>query len=204
MVPFESLLTAFILGYFLGSIPFGLVLCRLFKIGDIRKIGSGNIGVTNVLRTGRKGVALLTLVCDVSKAGVASLIVLALTHSPLLGLFTGASAVFGHNFPVWLKFKGGKGVAATLGVILVNSPLAGLYTLGTWLLVALIFRYSSLAALVSLLLAPLYAFLTGKGLIYILFYLFLAGLAYVRHIQNIKRLLNKTESKIKLKRISQK
>ena len=109
-----------VIGYFLGSVPFGLVITRLAGMGDIRKIGSGNIGATNVLRTGRKDLALLTLICDVSKAGVAALIAQALFGNPIAGLVAGTAGVIGHNFPIWLKFKGGKGVASTLGMMLAD------------------------------------------------------------------------------------
>ena len=111
-----SFLISAILGYFLGSIPFGLVFVYLAGLGDIRKIGSGNIGTTNVLRTGRKDLALLTLICDIGKAGFAALIAQGIFHSSTAGVVAGLFGVLGHNFPIWLKFKGGKGVASTLGM----------------------------------------------------------------------------------------
>lgn len=197
-------LYACLLGYVLGSIPFGLVLTRLAGLGDIRKIGSGNIGATNVLRTGRKDLALLTLICDVGKAGFAALIAEVL-FGVNAGLVAGFFGVIGHNFPVWLKFKGGKGVASTLGMMLATYPLVGLAACVTWLLTALTFRYSSLSALVALAFSPLYAWgfgvLQGKSFVpYVIVYGVLAVLSFIRHHANITRLLNGTETKIKLKR----
>ena len=190
------------LGYILGSIPFGLVFVYLAGLGDIRKIGSGNIGTTNVLRTGRKDLALLTLICDIGKAGFAALIAQGLFHSPIAGIVAGLFGVLGHNFPIWLKFKGGKGVASTLGMMLATHFWVGFLACLTWLVVAFCFRYSSLAALSALTLAPFYAWLLGGDYedIYILSYAFLALLSIVRHRQNIERLLNGTETKIKFKK----
>ncbi|MBR7158449.1 MAG: glycerol-3-phosphate 1-O-acyltransferase PlsY [Alphaproteobacteria bacterium] len=191
-----------ICGYFLGSIPFGLLFTRMAGLGDIRKIGSGNIGATNVLRTGRKDLALLTLICDSGKAALAAAAGMYLApegYSHLAGLLAGTAGVLGHNFPLWLKFKGGKGVASTLGVILVTAPFTGLLCCITWLVMAFTFRYSSLAALTAMVLAPVYAFffssLTAVG-----FFLFLALLSLLRHRANIDRLLKGTESKIGAKK----
>lgn len=191
-----------VIGYFLGSVPFGLVITRLAGMGDIRKIGSGNIGATNVLRTGRKDLALLTLICDVSKAGVAALIAQALFGNPIAGLVAGTAGVIGHNFPIWLKFKGGKGVASTLGMMLATNPLVGVLACLTWLLVAVLFRYSSLSALTALAFSPIYAWVLGghDARVYALFYAFLALLSFVRHKANILRLLNGTETQIKMKK----
>ncbi len=191
-----------VIGYFLGSIPFGLVITRLAGLGDIRKIGSGNIGATNVLRTGRKDLALLTLICDVSKAGVAALIAQMLFANPIAGLVAGTAGVVGHNFPIWLKFKGGKGVASTLGMMLATNPLVGVLACLTWLLVAVLFRYSSLSALTALAFSPIYALVLGgqDAREYALFYAFLALLSFVRHKANILRLLNGTETQIKMKK----
>ena len=191
-----------VIGYFLGSVPFGLVITRLAGLGDIRQIGSGNIGATNVLRTGRKDLALLTLICDVSKAGVAALIAQALFDNPIAGLVAGTAGVVGHNFPIWLKFKGGKGVASTLGMMLATNPLVGVLACLTWLLVAVLFRYSSLSALTALAFSPIYAWVLGgaDARVYALFYAFLALLSFVRHKANILRLLNGTETQIKMKK----
>ena len=144
------------IGYLLGSIPFGLVLPRLAGHGDIRSIGSGNIGATNVPRTGSKPLAAATLLLDGGKGAAAVLIGFAIGGASA-GLFAGLASVLGHNFPVWLKFKGGKGVATTLGVILAASWPVGVLACLTWLGIAAAFRYSSLAALVALIAVPFYA-----------------------------------------------
>jgi len=184
-------------GYLLGSIPFGLVLTRAAGLGDIRTIGSGNIGATNVLRTGRKGLALATLLLDGGKGAIAVVLVKLLfgMDATLLALVTGAAAVVGHNFPVWLKFKGGKGVATTFGLMLAAAPIVGVMACLTWAAVAAIFRISSLAALVGLGLAPLYAFLTGRFEEAAAFAV-LAALGWVRHAANIRRLLKGEEPRI--------
>ncbi len=184
---------ALILGYLLGSIPFGLVLTRMAGLGDIRKIGSGNIGATNVLRTGNKGLALATLLLDGGKGGVAVLI--AQYVDPGLGIFAGAGAMLGHLFPVWLKFKGGKGVATSLGTLLAVNWMVGLAACLTWLLVAVLFRYSSLSALLALALSPIFALAFGDPR-QAVFAGFLAVLVWIRHHQNIRRLLKGEEPKI--------
>jgi len=186
-----------IAGYLLGSIPFGLVLTRLAGLGDIRTIGSGSIGATNVLRTGRKDLAFATMVLDGGKGAIAVLLVKALlgADATLLALLAGAAAVVGHNFPVWLKFKGGKGVATTFGLMIVAAPIVSIMTMLTWLVVAVIFRISSLSALVSLALAPLYAFLTGRFEEAAVFAA-LAILGWIRHAANLRRLLKGEEPRI--------
>lgn len=199
-------------GYLLGSIPFGLVLTRMCGLGDIRKIGSGNIGATNVLRTGRKDLALLTVILDASKAGVAAVIaVLTVPASDFVffGLFTqanivasliaGSCGVIGHNFPIWLKFKGGKGVASAFGFIVATCPQIGLLALVTWLACAFITRYSSLSAILAACLTPFYAFFLTEP-VYTIFYTFIAILVLVRHHANIVRLLKGEESKISFKK----
>ncbi len=188
------ILLAALFGYLFGSIPFGLVITYCAGLGDIRKIGSGNIGTTNVLRTGHKGLALLTLILDVFKAAMVAYIFL-YTCGPELGFFAGFMAVIGHNYPVWLKFKGGKGVASTLGLMLAMTPVVGVATCLTWLLVALVWHYSSLAALVALTAAPLFALLTSN-LPAAATYALLTLLSYYRHRDNIRRLIKKEESKI--------
>ncbi len=200
------------IGYLLGSIPFGLVLCFLAGYGDIRKIGSGNIGATNVLRTGNKTLALLTIVLDASKAGIAAYLAYALvdvlpyrifgietTTNTMAGLIAGSMGVIGHNFPLWLKFKGGKGVASTFGFILVTSPVVALADFITWIVVAFTSKYSSLSALTAAVLTPVYAFFWADK-IHVVFYGAIALLVIVRHHANIKRLLKGEESKIKLKK----
>ena len=186
-------------GYLLGSIPFGLVITRMAGLGDIRKIGSGNIGTTNVLRTGRKDLALLTLLFDVGKAALAAVLMRTFFHSEVMGFVAGFSAVIGHNFPIWLHFKGGKGVASTLGMMLVLTPMTGILTCLTWLFMALIFHYSSLSALTALTLAPFYAYVfTGRAAV--ICYALLGILSLWRHRANIKRLVLGQESKINFKK----
>jgi len=188
-----TILAAFV-GYLLGSIPFGLLLTRLAGQGDIREIGSGSIGATNVLRTGNKTLAALTLVFDVLKGSAAVLIGLAWSEEAMLA---GAAAVIvGHLYPVWLRFRGGKGVATALGVLIVIAwPLA----LGAgvlWLATAVLFRYSSLAALVTAVAsAALAGFVVDKQPRAALIAL-IAILVVLRHRQNVQRLLAGTESRI--------
>lgn len=181
-------------GYLLGSIPFGLVLTRMAGLGDLRAIGSGNIGATNVLRTGRKGLALATLLLDSGKGAIAALVAWAIWGQQA-ALVAGLFAVLGHNFPVWLKMKGGKGVATTLGVLLATSPLVGLAACLIWLGMAFALKYSSLSALVALALAPFVALALGQPAHALVFGV-LAVLAMVRHHANIKRLLAGTEPRI--------
>ena len=185
---------AVVLGYLLGSIPFGLLLTRIAGLGDIRSIGSGNIGATNVLRTGRKGLALATLLLDGGK-GTVAVVAPALTQDPVIPLVTGIAAVIGHNFPVWLRFKGGKGVATTIGVMLGAAPLVGLLACLTWGIAAALFRYSSLSALIALALAPLYAWVLGFPNEAIAFAA-LGALGWARHQANLRRLLKGEEPKI--------
>jgi glycerol-3-phosphate acyltransferase PlsY len=183
------------LGYLLGSIPFGLLLTRLAGLGDIRQVGSGNIGATNVLRTGNKPLAAATLLLDGGKGAGATLIATALA-GPLAGLAAGLGAVLGHNFPIWLRFKGGKGVATTLGTLIAIAWPVGLSAGATWIAVAALSRYSSLAALVALGTAPAYALFVFDAPHAAAAAAALAALAIARHHQNIRRLLNGTESKI--------
>ncbi len=199
-------------GYLLGSIPFGLVLCYLAGYGDIRKIGSGNIGATNVLRTGNKWLALLTVILDASKAGLVAWLAFKLvTPHPImiLGIATytnvaaellaGAMAIIGHNFPIWLKFRGGKGVASAFGFILVTKPLIALSLLFIWIVTACIFKYSSLAAIVAALSLPLITFFYAEPM-YFMVYSALVVLVLARHHANIARLLKGEESKIHFKK----
>ncbi len=205
---------ALVLGYLLGSIPFGLVITRLAGLGDIRAIGSGNIGATNVLRTGRKDLALATLLLDSGKAGLACLfcwwgsaqIVAGMPLSDLppdaaglpfrTGLTAGAAAFVGHCFPVWLKFKGGKGVATFIGLLLASMWHVGLFFAATWLLIAALFRMSSLAALVAALAAPLAIHFMGFGPFATGVVAALVALIFWLHRANIRRILAGTEPKI--------
>jgi glycerol-3-phosphate acyltransferase PlsY len=185
-----------VLAYLLGSIPFGLVLTRLAGYGDIRQIGSGNIGATNVLRTGSRVLAALTLLLDAGKGAAAVLI--ARAFGPDMAALAAGAAFLGHVFPVWLGFKGGKGVATAGGILLAYAWPVGLATLGTWLLVAVLTRYSSLAALAAAVLAPLYAWLITRETRPTEVVLFLAIVILLRHSANIRRLLKGEESKIRL------
>lgn len=180
--------------YLLGSIPFGLVMARLFGLGDIRQIGSGNIGATNVLRTGNRLAALLTLIGDAGKGAAAVLIARALSGEAAAG-FAGLFAMLGHLFPIFLRFRGGKGVATALGTLLALSFPAGLAACATWLGVAALFRISSLAAIVSMALAPVWVGLFyhwhGAALIAVMSVFVIA-----RHHANFRRLLRGEEPKI--------
>lgn len=185
-------------GYLLGSIPFGLVLTRLAGYGDIRQIGSGNIGATNVLRTGNKLLALATLVMDSGKGAIATLVALWLGGTEA-GIAAAAGSMLGHSFPVWLGFKGGKGVATSLGVLLAISWPVGLAACATWLLAAAIFRISSLSALIAIGASPVVGwFLAGPAIAALC--LFIAALVFVRHHENIARLLKGTEPRIGAKK----
>jgi glycerol-3-phosphate acyltransferase PlsY len=184
------------LAYLLGSIPFGLLLTRLAGHGDIRGIGSGNIGATNVLRTGNKGLALATLLLDAGKGAAAVLV--AARFGPDMTAYAAAFAFLGHLFPVWLGFKGGKGVATSGGILLAYLWPVGAAAAGTWLAVALATRYSSLAALAAALLAPLYAWLLTREIQPTEVVAFLAVLVLLRHHANIRRLLRGEESRIRL------
>ena len=183
-----------ILGYLLGSVSFGLLFTRMAGKGDIRHTGSGNIGATNVLRSGHKVLALMTLIGDSGKGALAAFTANFLWGMEA-GLIAGLTVVLGHNFSIWLKFKGGKGVATSLGVLLFIAWPVGFSACATWLLVAGILRYSSLAALAALCSAPAYAYWMDMHSV-----AWMAGglgaLAIVRHKQNITRLIKGTESKI--------
>jgi glycerol-3-phosphate acyltransferase PlsY len=181
------------ISYLLGSIPFGLVLTHLAGLGDIRTIGSGNIGATNVLRTGNKKIAALTLLLDGSK-GAAAVLIFGYIY-PGFGMLAGLAALLGHLYPVWLKFKGGKGVATTLGVMTALSWPVGLITIAVWLLVAKFFRYSSLAALIAFGIMPIITVLAGRDDIEWLV-LVMTALVYWKHRANVARLIAGRESKI--------
>lgn len=183
-----------VLGYLLGSIPFGIVMARAFGLGDLRKIGSGNIGATNVLRTGNKPAAFLTLVLDAGKGGIAVLLARGLMAEDAAQI-AGAAAFLGHLFPVWLGFKGGKGVATFLGTLLALFWPAGVAACLMWLLTAAISRVSSLSALVAAALSPVAVTLLGRPDLSILT-LLLAALIFVRHDANIRRLMRGEEPRI--------
>ena len=184
---------AFAFGYLLGSVPFGLLLTRATGGPDIRAIGSGNIGATNVLRTGRKGLAAATLLCDVLKGTISVLV--AARYNIDAALAAGMGAFLGHLFPVWLKFKGGKGVATYIGVLIGLYWPAALLFGATWLAVAAATRYSSLAALIASALTPIGLWFFGLPSVAALF-LLLTVLLWVMHRANIARLLNGSEGKI--------
>ncbi|WP_337186115.1 glycerol-3-phosphate 1-O-acyltransferase PlsY [Phenylobacterium sp.] len=189
-------------GYLLGSIPFGMIATRLGGAGDLRAIGSGNIGATNVLRTGRRDLALVTLLGDGGKGAVAVFLAWLATRNgtgeqqALLTALAGGAAFLGHLFPVWLGFKGGKGVATFFGTLLAAAWPIGMAAGAAWLIVAFLFRISSLAALVAVAVAPLLALALGRPNAIALLALFMALLVYIRHAENIRRLLKGQEPKI--------
>ncbi|NRP13874.1 Glycerol-3-phosphate acyltransferase [Aliiroseovarius sp. xm-m-379] len=183
-----------VLGYLLGSIPFGIVMARLFGLGDLRQIGSGNIGATNVLRTGNKLAAFLTLIGDAGKGGAAALAARALVGEDAAQI-AGFFAFLGHCFPVFLGFRGGKGVATWLGTMLALSFPLGLAACASWLVTAVVFRISSLSALVAAALSPVVALLLGQDSLVGLA-VALAALIFYRHSANISRILKGEEPKI--------
>lgn len=184
-------------GYLLGSIPFGVIATRLGGAGDIRSVGSGNIGATNVLRTGRKDLAIITLIGDAAKGAVAVLLArFFLADDPIVYALAGGAAFIGHLFPVWLKFKGGKGVATFLGVMLAVWWPAGLLACAMWLVMAFVARISSLAALAAAALTPMFVFFTDGPYAAMVLALVLALLVFIRHHENIGRLLKGQEPRI--------
>lgn len=191
---------AALIGYGLGATPFGLVLTRIFGGMDIRTIGSGNIGATNVLRTGRKDLAFATLLLDGGKGGLAVLLV-AVLMQPDMGAIAGLAAVIGHCFPVWLRFQGGKGVATAIATLCAIDLVTGLFMIGCWLLIAFIFRISSLAAILSFISMAVYGSLYAGlsdlqiGVIWVI-----SALSILRHHQNIKNLLKGEESRISFRK----
>lgn len=194
----------FAAGYLIGSIPFGLLLPMIFGFGDVRQIGSGNIGATNVLRLGNKPLALAVLLLDSGKGAIAVGIGWMLFGQDA-GLIAGFAAVLGHCFPVWLKFKGGKGVATTLGTMIAGAFVVGLLACLTWLLVAKIFRISSLSALIAMILSPVYALILSRRDVFdglwatpqqAEFAALIAILVVARHHANIRRLFAGTEPRM--------
>jgi glycerol-3-phosphate acyltransferase PlsY len=181
-------------GYLLGSIPFGLLFSYLSGAGDVRKIGSGNIGATNVLRTGKKWAAVATLICDAGKGAAAVLLArFLLPHDA--EIFAALAAVLGHLFPLWLGFKGGKGVATFLGVSIALYWPAGLLVAATWLIAALVWRISSLSALIAIVLSPVYFFAFSQR-DYVPLTVVLAALIVFMHRENIQRLFRGEEPRI--------
>jgi glycerol-3-phosphate acyltransferase PlsY len=184
-----------VLAYLLGSIPFGMVMARVFNLGDLRSIGSGNIGATNVLRTGNRWAALATLILDGAKGAVAVLAARWFVGAEDAAQMAGLAAFLGHIFPIWLGFRGGKGVATFLGVLLALNLWVGLAVCGTWLLAAVTSRYSSLAALVAASSSTFWMFGLGQGRMMVLGAI-LTLLVMWRHSSNIARLKAGTETKI--------
>ncbi len=196
IVSFSSpaFLGSLVLGYLLGSIPFGVILTRFAGLGDIRNVGSGNIGATNVLRTGRKGLAAATLLGDALK-GTAAVLLAAQLWGWNAAILAGFAAFLGHLFPIWLRFKGGKGVATFIGVLIGLKPLAALAFAALWLGLAFATRYSSLSALVASAATPLLLWWLGEGPMAVAFAM-LAALLWWKHRENIGRLLAGTEGRI--------
>lgn len=210
MTEYFILFLIFIICYLIGSIPFGLILTKLFDNNDLRNIGSGNIGATNVLRTGNKTLALLTLILDLSKSFIPLLIFFKLYPHPIINdffnliivdkifliLVFGYFFVLGHCFPIWLKFKGGKGIATSLGVILSIDIFMGLFLLTIWILVFLIFKISSLSALISSTSFPILIFFKYEKVNLLYLSILLTIFVFFTHRANIIRLLKKEEKKI--------
>ncbi len=190
-----ALFALFLIGYFAGSIPFGLLLTKLAGLGDVRRIGSGNIGATNVLRTGHKGLAAATLLLDMLK-GLVPVIVVKMLAGEAAATITAAGAFFGHVFPVWLGFRGGKGVATFIGVLLGLHWALGLAFIGIWLLMAALFRISSLSALTAAAAMPIIAPLLGLSPAVRTVVILLALFTFFTHRENIRRLIAGTEPKI--------
>ena len=199
------LASIFLFGYFLGSIPFGLILTKISGLGDIRKIGSGNIGATNVLRTGNKKLALFTLLLDGGKGAIAIYLITIISTKVFNNNFDivefyqctiAISAVIGHCFPIWLRFKGGKGVATGFGVILSLNLIIGIVALLIWVLIAKVFKISSMSALIAYFLIPILMLYFETELIYFLSSLIISLICFVQHRENIKRLINRSEPEI--------
>jgi glycerol-3-phosphate acyltransferase PlsY len=185
--------------YGLASIPFGLIITRMMGHGDLRRVGSGNIGATNVLRTGSKFAAALTLIFDIGKGGLAVVITAQLVGTPLLIAIAAVAGVIGHCYPVWLKFRGGKGVATGIGVVLALNPLAGLGMGFTWLLTAGLFRMSSLASLTAYISTPVWIYVMTEAPsqgAFVIATVIIAALSFWRHRDNINRIIAGKEPRI--------
>ena len=189
-----------ILFYLIGSLPFALILTKLSGFGDIRNIGSGNVGATNVLRTGNKLLAIIVLSLDILKGLIPYLIIhIYFNELSLLNkIFLCHFAVIGHIYPIWLKFKGGKGVATYIGFLFGLNPYIAISFLLIWLVVAYMSKYSSLGSLVGIFVAPAYFIFINFNFNISIFFIYLSFVIIIKHKENIKRLINKTESKIKL------
>ena len=188
-------LVAGIASYLMGSIPFGLILTKIFLNKDIREIGSGNIGATNVLRTGNKAIGYSTLMFDIAKAVIP--VIYVKINYPDLIYVASLCAFLGHVFPVWLKFKGGKGVATYVGILFSINILLGLIFVASWGIIFLLFRYSSLSSIVGSMSVPIYILITGQ-INNTIFFAIMFILIFFTHRENIKRLKNKEESKTKI------
>jgi glycerol-3-phosphate acyltransferase PlsY len=190
-----DILLVFLYSYLLGSIPFGLIITRIFLKQDIRKVGSGNIGSTNVLRTGKKSLAIATLVFDVLKGYVS--VIISLKYFNDLVFLSALICFIGHIFPIWLKFKGGKGVAVYLGIILALSFALGIVFGISWILIVLIFRYSSLSSIIGAFVVLCYSIILKNYSLSLPLFIFFVIILFT-HRDNIKRLKDYRESKIKL------
>ena len=190
----------FIIFYIIGSLPFALILTKLFGFGDIRNVGSGNVGATNVLRTGNKFLAFFVLCLDIIKGFIPFLICQIYFNemNMINKLIICHSAIIGHIFPIWLKFKGGKGVATYIGFLFGLNPYIALLFLIVWLIIAATTKYSSLGSLTAIMVAPVYFIFINFNFYIGVFFIYLSIIIILKHAENIKRLLNKTESKIKL------
>ena len=195
----DYIITALI-SYLFGSIPFGYIFTKIFLKKDIRDVGSGNIGATNVLRTGNKFVAFIVLCFDIFKGFLPFLILQMYFHdiSLLNKILLCHFAILGHIYPVWLKFKGGKGVATYIGFLFGLNPYIAILFLLVWLVTAFVSKYSSLGSLIGILVAPAYYIFINFNFYTLIFFIYLTLIIYLKHTENIKRLINKTESKIKL------
>ncbi len=190
-----EIIVVLLYSYFLGSIPFGLIITKIFLNQDIRNVGSGNIGTTNVLRTGKKSLAIATLIFDILKGYVS--VVITLKYFNDLIYFSALICFIAHIFPVWLKFKGGKGVATYLGIILALSFKFGIIFAGTWLLISFIFKYSSLASMIGALIVFAYSIILNNNTLSIFLFITFIIILYT-HRENIIRLKDSKETKIKL------
>ena len=193
-------LSLILIFYLIGSLPFALILTKLSGFGDIRNIGSGNVGATNVLRTGNKLLALIVLCLDILKGFVPFLIIQTyfIEMTLLNVIFLCHFSVIGHIFPIWLKFKGGKGVATYIGFLIGFNLYIALLFLIVWLIVAFVSKYSSLGSLIGMFVAPAYFIFINFNFYIVIFLIYLTLIIFVKHRENIKRLINKSESKIKL------
>ena len=194
----NSILLAFIF-YLVGSTPFALIIPKLFGLDDIRNIGSGNVGATNVLRTGNKLLAGIVLMLDILKGYLPILILVffEIENNLFQIIFLGHFTIIGHIFPLWLKFKGGKGVATYIGYLFGINIIFGLIFIISWIIIAFIKKYSSLSSISSLIILPIYIFFSNYNLLIVLFFTYLSILIIFKHSTNIRRLLNNSESKIK-------